>query len=147
MNSNPVTNRFLSLAALVGMAFPQLDMGNCCCARQQDGAKKNCCQVRDTKPAEVEKNCCCSKKAKAVPAKPTCCFATQGMSGCRQCSCKTGRSEKTTAPARRIESKVTTYNLHVVLPQPKAQRTPNKSHESTPVLKPPARLLYCVWLN
>lgn len=147
--------KFLTLAALVGIAVPQLDSGNCCCARQQREGSLACCQVREQtaccqvreKTAEAtEQSCCCSKTEEPKSGSTTYRQVTSEKSKCRTCLCKTLVSEKTTLPKRVDQPDAPSHSLNATSHM-KVQFGREEIREQPRVFKPPATVLYCVWLN
>jgi len=148
MTDRPLILKLLTFAVIVGMAWPQLRLANCCCAGDGIIGESSCCQRPAQPPETDEQSCCCAKKEKATVASKACCQVVQvGSKGC-DCSCKRRTVEKTTTSKRRASEQVLDCDDCQALSgvESSAERL-LFSHQTPIIFKPPARILYCVWLN
>lgn len=146
MTDRPLILKLVTFAVVVGMAWPQLRLANCCCAGDVIVGKSSCCQRPAQTSETTEQSCCCAKKEKSKVASEACCQVIQDESKGCDCCCKSRTVEQTTRSKRRASEQVLGfYDCHTVSNVgTSAERL--LSQQPTHIFKPPARILNCVWL-
>lgn len=147
MTDRPLILKLLTFAVIVCMAWPQLRLANCCCAGMRIAGKSSCCKSSAQPRESTEQGCCCAKKEMRKAASEACCQVGQGGSKGCDCSCKSRTVEQTTPSKRRVSEQVLDFDNCRAVSSVETAAERLLSHQTPLIFKPPARVVYCVWLN